>query len=190
VITTAWEYEILDSQRHDESPHHFLAELNALGNKGWQLVLEVDDVLIFMRPTSPTNSNQAVKAVLTIKGADGMPTLVITVDDTGAAASLSFEDKLNDPTAAPFSSDGTTPVVVAYTTDNAAVATIDPTSGALTATGVGTVGVGATVTDAVTGAAALEPDGVTPWAPAPLSVEVDPGKAVADQFTVSDPTGT
>ena len=119
-----------------------------------------------------------------------MATLVITVDDTGASAALSFEDKLNDPTAAPLSSDGVTPVVVAYTTDNPAIATIDPVAGNLTATGVGTVNVGAAVTDAITGAAALEPDGVTPWAPAPVAVEVDPGKAVADQFTVADPTGT
>ena len=115
-----------------------------------------------------------------------MPTK-ITIDTVGEVAQLTFVDRLGEPTIAPLSSDGVKPVQVAYTSDNTAVATVDPSTGVLTAVGAGTVNVGADVTDAATGAEALEPDGVTPFTPSPINVVVDPGAAVGDKFTVSAP---
>ena len=119
----------------------------------------------------------------------------INIDTVGAVASLVFEDRLNEATSAPLSSDGVTPVVVAYTSDNPAVATVDATSGALTEVAAGTVNIGATVNDAITGAPALEAsttDPVTgvvtpgaPFAPVPQNITVNPGAAVGDVFTVT-----
>lgn len=190
-MTTAYEYELLRVEPHEEDSRYFKGQLDQLGAEGWLLVLELDSgMLVFTRPTPPPSPNQAAKAVLTIKGANGMATLAIVVGDTGAAASLVFEDAEGDPTSPPLSSDGVTPVVVEYTTDTPSIATIDPSTGALTAVLAGNVGVGATVNDAITGAPALEPDGVTPWAPAPVQVTVNPGAATQDVFTVADPSGT
>jgi hypothetical protein len=128
----------------------------------------------------------ATHAVLTVKEEPMPASVTITVDDQGATASLSFVDRLGEATSAPVSvSDGSTPVVVAFTGDNDAVATVDATSGVLTPVAAGTVNVGATVNDANDGTPALEPDGQTPFAPAPVNVTVNPGAAASDVFTVT-----
>lgn len=112
-------------------------------------------------------------------------TIEITVDDTGATAVLTFEDRVDEATGPPLSSDGSTPVVVQYTSDNTSIATVDPNTGILSEAGAGLVNIGATVNDAITGQPAVEPDGVTPFAPAPVAVQVNPGAAQSDVFTVN-----
>lgn len=76
--------------------------------------------------------------------------------------------------------------VVAFTSDNPAVVTIDPTSGAVTVVGEGTANIGlAPLTDA-SGNPLLEPDGVTPFAqPTPVAVTVGPGPADALVLSLS-----
>lgn len=143
---------------------------------------EVYDLVITQLPGA------ADHAVLRLISPEGEPVsnLKITVDDSGARASLTFEDRLDEATGPPISSDGQTPAVVQYTSDNTSAATIDPDSGVLAPTGAGSTNVGATVNDAITGAPMIEADGVTTFAPQPQSVEVDPGAAASDVFTVTD----
>lgn len=164
--------------------HHFPEGINVtFGDLG--VVVEGDITVVVEKPPLP-----ATHAVLTILNpTQGDPTMpgTITIDTAGAAAVLTFEDRINEATSAPLSSDGVTPVVVAYTSDNPAVATVDPTSGALSEVAAGTVNIGATVDDAITGSPALEPDGVTPFAPAAVNVTVNPGAAVGDVFAVTAP---
>lgn len=127
----------------------------------------------------------ATHASLTIKEPPMPATISLSADDQTATAVLTFEDRLDDTTGPPLSSDGATPAVVAYSSDNDAVATVDATSGLLTFVSAGTFNLGATVDDAITGNPVLEPDGVTPFAPAAINVTVTPGVAVQDTFTVT-----
>lgn len=102
----------------------------------------------------------------------------ISVDSTTATLSLSFVDDKGDVAVAP---DGAT---VAYASDNAAVATVDATTGKITEVLAGTFNASATVTNA-DGTPTLEPDGVTPFSPAAVNITVTPGAAAADVFTVT-----
>lgn len=104
----------------------------------------------------------------------------INVDTTNETVSIGFVDDKGDTDAA--APDG---AVVAYTSDNEAVATVDPTSGAITPVAEGTANIGATLT-AADGSPLLEADGVTPFpAPATVAVTVSAGAAVGDALTLS-----
>lgn len=122
----------------------------------------------------------ATHAVLTLnQGANPMPG-AINVDTTNETVSISFVDDKGD-------TDATAPdgAVIAYTSDNEAVATVDPTSGAITPVAEGTANIGATLT-AADGSPLLEADGSTPFpAPATVPVTVSAGAAVGGALTLS-----
>lgn len=107
----------------------------------------------------------------------------INVDSATASLSLAFADDKGDVTGPPNGPDGT-PATVTYGSDNPAVATVDPATGQLTGVSAGTFNATANVTNA-DGTPTLEPDGVTPFSPAPVLVTVDPGAAATDVFTVN-----
>lgn len=141
--------------------------------------------LVEPTPPAPVPTHAVLSIIVPNQGANMSSSIDISVDDTSAIAVLTFEDDHGDRTNPPLSADGVTPAVVAYTSDNTAVATVDPSTGALTEVSAGTVNIGATVNDASTGQPVLEPDGVTPFAPSPVNVTVTPGVAATDVFTVT-----
>lgn len=138
------------------------------------------NVTVNLEISPPVITNPAVKAVLTI---GGNMAGAITVDTTNETVELSFVDKAGDPAAEP------TGAVVAFTSDNTAVATVavdasDPNKGDITPVAIGTANIGATITDA-SGNPLLEADG-TPWAPiASVPVTVSAGAATGADLTLS-----
>lgn len=122
---------------------------------------------------------RATSARLTLRGGD-MPTS-LTVDQTGTA-SLTFEDDHGDVTSAPLDPTGAA-VTVAFTSDNTAVATVDPVAGTVTPVVVGTFNLGANVTNA-DGSQTLEPDGVTPFSTS-AACTVTAGAAATDALSVT-----
>lgn len=103
----------------------------------------------------------------------------ITVDTTTEQASVVFVDDKGD-TDAP-APEG---AVVTYTSDNEAVATVDPASGKVTPVAEGTANIGATIADA-SGNPIMEPDGTTPFTVQPVPVTVGPGAAVGAALSLS-----
>jgi hypothetical protein len=157
--------KVIETAGQDEE-HEVLAELDAEITRFCQWWSE--------RHPQPV---VATHAVLTIKGATSMASN-INVDSTTATLSLSFVDDRGDVATAPAGA------TVAYASDNAAVATVDATSGKIVGVLAGTFNASATVTNA-DGTPTLEPDGVTDFSPAPVNVTVDPGAAASDVFTVT-----
>lgn len=151
--------EVLDLEHH-EAVAYYLAQFEARWNRWY--------------PPKPISS--ATHAVLTIQGATMASD--ISVDSATATVTLSFVDARGNAAAAPAGA------TVAYAGDNDAVATVDAASGKITPVAVGTFDASATVTNA-DGTPTLEPDGVTPFAPAPVSVTVDPGAAASAVLTVT-----
>jgi len=108
----------------------------------------------------------------------------LTIDQTGTAV-LQFLDDKGDVTTAP--PDPTSPgalAVVAFASDNTAVATVDPAAGTVAPVTIGTFNLSATVLNS-DGTPALEPDGITPFTPAPVACQVTPGAAATDALEVS-----
>jgi hypothetical protein len=121
-------------------------------------------------PSQPTH------ATLTVKGSQ-MPGQ-ITVDTTNETATIDFVDDHGDVAAAPAGA------VVAFTSDNPAVATIaadsaNPLQGDVTPVSVGTANLSATITGA------FEPDGVTPFTVASVAVTVSAGAAAGADLVLS-----
>lgn len=132
-------------------------------------------------PPKPT-PGPAVRALLTIKGDTTMGSS-ISVDSTTATLNLTFEDDKGDTTGVPNGPDGQ-PATVTYGSDNPGVATVEPATGKVTEVGAGTFNATATVTN-TDGTPTMEPDGVTPFSPAPVQVTVTPGAPASDVFTVN-----
>jgi hypothetical protein len=123
----------------------------------------------------------ATRAVLTLKQGDTMSG-AITVDTTDETVTLAFTDDHGDTDAA-----APAGAVVAFTSDNPAVATVASTSalvGQITPVAEGTANIGATLTGA-DGNPLTEADG-TPF-PQPVSVQVtvSAGAAVGDSLSLS-----
>jgi hypothetical protein len=175
---TEWEYKLVSFRQEDDQ---WLIEeaLNALGRKGWENYLEYGHVLYFKRQVAPPNSNQAVKAQLSLGGKMAGQ---ITVDTTNETATVEFVDDKGDTNAAPPAG-----AVITFTSDNEAVATVaasaaNPLVGDVTPVGEGTANIGATIADA-SGNPIFEPnpDGTpstTPFTVTPDQVTVGPGQAV------------
>lgn len=103
-----------------------------------------------------------------------MGAATITVDTTTGVASLTWVDDHGDTDAAQPAN-----AVVTWSSDNPAVLTIDPSSGAVTPVAEGTANISVALTDSTTGGPLLEADGVTPFpVPAPLAQPVVAGAAV------------
>lgn len=106
----------------------------------------------------------------------------ITVDTTNETVTLEFQDDHGDTAATP---DG---AVVAFTSDNPAVATVavdsaNPLQGDITPVTVGTANIGATIADA-SGAPINEPSG-QPFAVSAVAVTVSPGPAAGAALVLS-----
>lgn len=107
----------------------------------------------------------------------------ITVDTVGEAASLQFIDDKGDTDAAPPTAADGSAAVITFTSSDPAVLTVDD-SGAITVVGEGTALLSCNIEDA-TGAPILEPDGVTPFTPDPVSLTVMAGAAVGARLAVN-----
>ena len=108
--------------------------------------------------------------------------LQITIDQTGTA-SVQFFDDHGDVTTVP--DDPTSPgalATISFASDTPSVATVDPSSGAVTPVAVGAFTLEANVTNS-DGTPTLEPDGTTPFN-ATLALEVVAGAAATDALTV------
>ena len=119
---------------------------------------------------------RAVKATLHTEELNGMAG-VITVD-TGGKVKLTFDDDKGDTDA--LAPDG---AVITYTSDNEAVATVssdpvNPLEGDVSGVTEGSANIGATITNP-DGSSVLEPDGITPFTVASVSVTVGAGLAVS-----------
>ncbi len=130
----------------------------------------------------PPKREGAITAILTI-GGNLMPG-TITVDTANETANVNFVDDKGDTNAA--APDG---IIIAFTSDNPAVATItadpsNPLQGNITPVAEGTANIGVTFTGA-DGTPFLEPDGVTPFTAAPAVLTVTAGAAVGADLTLS-----
>ena len=133
-------------------------------------------------PARPT-ATRALLIVTDTHGGHNMPGQ-ITVDTTTEVASIVFTDDKGDTNAAaPSNASGA--AVATFSSDTLSVATVDPTTGAVTPVGEGT----ATISVSLAypdGSPVLEADGVTPFpVPAPVTVTVGPGAAVGDSLVLS-----
>lgn len=164
------------------------ATATALVDLAAQIDSGISEILdAILGPPSPP----AVSARLTLVNNQGesepMPS-VINVDTLGEKLVLEFTDRTGEVTPdVPFQVDGVTPAIITYGTSDEAVATID-SSGSITPVGAGTVALSVDIANA-DGSPVLEADGVTPFNPAPVSVEVDPGAAVGARIAVTDTAG-
>lgn len=104
-----------------------------------------------------------------IEGAISIMPTSLTIDQSGTAV-LQFTDDHGDATAPPTDANGAR-VTVTFSSDDAAVATVDPASGAIVPVSIGAFNLSAAVTNS-DGTPTLEPDGVTPFSPAPLDLTV------------------
>ena len=140
--------------------------------------------IIGTTPTQPV----ATRAVLVIKKEQSMPG-AITVDTTNETVTLEFTDDKGDTAAAPVSASGSA-LVVTFTSDNTAAATVatdatNPLQGDITPVAVGSANIGATFAYA-DGTPVLEADGVTAFpTPAPAAVTVSAGAATGDALVLS-----
>lgn len=104
----------------------------------------------------------------------GATTSTITVTGDPMQATQNFTDANGLVAAAP------TGLVEAWSSDNAAVATVDPNSGAVTEVSDGTANI------SVANTGAFLPDGVTPFPdPTPFALTVAAGGAVASTISVA-----
>ena len=154
-------------------------ELDIAGVEERLLFLEalrarLTDLIAWLEGDTPPPVTGATYAVLTIIKGDIMPG-EINVDTTTGVATLVFKDNHGDDAAVPNGTDGQ-PVAVAFASSDTSVLTIDPSTGHITPVLMGTADVSVTINN-TDGTPALEPDGVTPFAPANVSVPVVAGPA-------------
>lgn len=127
--------------------------------------------------TPPRLPGQPVTAFLTI-GGNLMPASLSVDDTTGKVLLTWVDDKGDTDAAAPPNAR------IQFGCDNPAVATVDADSGAILPTAEGSANATVEITDSTTGGPLLEPDGVTPFAPASVSFSVVPGAAVGVALSV------
>ena len=142
---------------------------------------------------STQNQTTATRAVLTVRGGHNM---ALTVDTTTGNAVLGFEDDHNDVTGPP-AGDGSG-LVVTFTSDNPAVATVGSAVAGVDAEGngnfsapispltMGEFNLSAEVAN-VSGAPLVDADGVTPFIqPTAVAVPVSAGQAIAGTLAVTE----
>jgi hypothetical protein len=185
VEAVPWHYKVIwlgDPEQHVDG--RLTEELDQLGKFGWEVCGLSTERVILKRPLY--YQLPATSAVLRIGGT--MPGQ-ITVDTTNETVTLEWVDDKGDTNAvAPTSPDGS-PVVVTFTSDNDAVATVvadasSPLQGDITPVAEGSANIGATIADDQ-GNPVLEPDGVTPFSVASVAVTVGPGAAVGAALVLS-----
>lgn len=114
-----------------------------------------------------------------IKIGDKMSPGRISIDATTKQAEIKYTDDRGDTDAA--APDG---AVVTFASDNDAVATVDPNTGAITPVAEGDFNVSATIAGA-DGSPIMEPDGVTPFTVEPSAETIVAGAAVGAELEIA-----
>ncbi len=170
----------------DEGPFHFASDLRRNEIRALEriaaageataytlglLVQQLQQPIHVIIDSEPAPSPSGAVTSIILIGGPAMP----TVDTTGQFATQSFTDDKGDADSAPAG------LVEAWSSDNTAVATVDPATGALTYLSVGSANI------SVANSGAFLPAGVTAFpSPPSAAVTVTPGLPVASTITIAD----